>query len=42
MPCCKIDDIKSHVSASFSDAGYAPTNNFPGITQLDSGVGPQY
>ena len=50
--CCKhtnvvtrsfsIDVMRSYVSSSSCDAGYAPTSNVPGITQLLSGVGPQY
>jgi len=37
-----MDVSNSKVSSSLCDAGYAPTRSTPGITQLLSGVGPQY
>jgi hypothetical protein len=37
-----MDVTNSNVSASSCEAGYAPTNKAFGMTQLLSGVGPQY
>lgn len=42
IPSLRMLVISSKVSSSSSEAGYAPTNRTPGMTQLLSGVGPQY